>query len=111
MIFDFKDIEAVPNPHFKGGEGQVLIKTAVADGKVKMMQLTIPAGSTIGLHTHEGNSEEIYVLQGRGYFIAGGRREDICAGQAHYCPEGSSHTFINDGEEPVVFFAVVPQRS
>ena len=39
-----------------------------------------------------------------------GIREDICAGQVHYCEEGETHGFVNDGDVPVVFFAVVPDR-
>ena len=111
MVIDFNSIETTANPHFKGGEGEVLIQTAVADGKVKLMRITIPVGASIGLHPHYGNSEEILVLQGKGHFMTDGIREDICAGQAHYCEEGETHSFVNDGDEPVVFFAVVPDRS
>ena len=111
MVIDFNEIETVANPHFKGGEGEVMIQTAVADGKVKLMRITIPVGSTIGLHPHQGNSEEILVLQGKGHFVTDGKREDICAGQAHYCEEGETHGFVNVGDVPVVFFAVVPDRA
>lgn len=111
MVIDFNKIDAVANPNFKGGEGEVHIKTAVADGKVKVMQITIPVGSTIGLHPHQGNSEEILVMQGKGHFLTDGIREDICAGQVHYCEEGETHGFVNDGDIPVVFFAVVPDRA
>lgn len=111
MTIDFSGIEAVPNVHFKGGEGQVLIKTGVNDGKVKVMQLTIPAGSGIGMHRHSGNSEEVLVLQGTGHFLvddgSGLRREDVAAGSVHYCPDGVAHSFTNDGEGPALFFAVV----
>lgn len=110
MVIDFNKIDAVANPNFKGGDGEVFIKTAVADGKVKVMQITIPVGASIGLHPHYGNSEEIYILQGKGHFMTDGIREDICAGQVHYCEEGETHGFVNDGDVPVVFFAVVPDR-
>ena len=30
------------------------------------------------------------------------------AGQCHYCPQGHTHSLINDSEEDLVFFAVVP---
>ena len=111
MVIDFNDIETIANPNFKGGEGEVLVQTAVADGKVKLMRITIPVGATIGLHPHYGNSEEILVMQGKGHFMTDGKREDICAGQAHYCEEGETHVLVNDGVEPVVFFAVVPDRA
>ena len=31
------------------------------------------------------------------------------AGQCHYCPQGHSHSLINDSTEELVFFAVVPK--
>ena len=36
--------------------------------------------------------------------------ERLAAGDCHYCPKGGFHTLINDGDEDLVFFAVVPQQ-
>lgn len=109
MVIDFSKNEAAANKNFKGGDGEVLIK-GFNDSKVKIMQLTIPQGSTIGQRTHTTNSEELLVLQGYGHFIIDGKREDVKAGMSHYCPVGSTHSFLNDGNEPVIFFAVVPEQ-
>ena len=42
-----------------------------------------------------------------GIRIEGGE-EILRPGDVHYCPEGSAHSFRNDREEPLEFFAVVP---
>ena len=35
-------------------------------------------------------------------------RERVEAGVCHYCPKGHTHSMINDSDEDLVFFAVVP---
>jgi len=109
MVIDFKKIEAKEEKAFKGGEKQVYIKTAVSDGKVKIMEITIPKGATIGLHTHTSNSEEIFLIKGKGHFLTDGKKEEVKAGLAYYCPQGSTHTFVNEEDGDTVFFAVVPE--
>ena len=65
-------------------------------------------GSSIGLHTHEGNSEMIYILSGTGKVLCDGEYEPLAAGDCHYCPMGHSHAMFNDGDEDLVYFAIVP---
>jgi len=109
MTIDFGKVDQSTEKNFKGGEKEVYLRS-FSDGKVKIMQITIPKGATIGLHRHIGNSEEIFVVKGKGHFLTEGIREDVSAGAAYYCPEGSEHTFINDEDGDTVFFAVVPQH-
>ena len=40
---------------------------------------------------------------------ADGETIRISAGQAHYCPKGHSHSLRNDGDEDLVFFAIIPE--
>lgn len=62
MIIDFRNIERKEVDGFKGGNGPFLTKLA-DDGKVKIMHNILPAGSSIGLHTHTGNCEVMYILK------------------------------------------------
>ena len=55
MILDFDKSAAQVVPHFKGGAGEAQVRTAVQDGMGRILTLTLPVGSSIGLHTHEGN--------------------------------------------------------
>ena len=109
MILDFNKPEAQVVPHFKGGAGEAQVRTAVQDGMGRILSLTLPAGSSIGLHTHEGNCEIIHVLSGSGVCHDDGQDVALRAGMTHYCPEGHSHGIDNDGAEPLVLLAVLPE--
>ena len=109
MIIEADHGEKKVFEHFKDGEGS-LDAVMFFDGVNRILRGTLKPGSSIGYHKHEGNSEIIYVLSGKGKFLMDDGVEYIEAGQCHYCPEGHSHSFINEGPEDVEFFAVVPQR-
>lgn len=109
MILDFKQMEETIIPNFKGGEKEIAAKMYV-DEKNRIMVSRLIPGATVGLHTHEGSSEVIYILKGSGKVLYDGESYPIEAGQAHYCPEGHEHSLINDTEDDLVFFAVVPQQ-
>lgn len=66
--------------------------------------------ASIGLHTHKTSSEIIYILNGSVLALFDGAEERVDAGVAHYCPKGHSHSLINDAEEDLIFFAVVPEQ-
>ena len=83
---------------------------AYADEKNRIMVNRLIPGASVGLHTHQGSSETIYILEGGGKVIYDGEELRISAGQVHYCPEGHEHSMINDTESDLVFFAVVPQQ-
>ena len=109
MMLDFQAAEAAVVPHFKGGEGQAVVRKAVEDEMGRVLTLELPAGSSIGLHTHEGNCEIIHVLSGSGVCHDDGQDVALRAGMTHYCPEGHSHGIDNDGAEPLVLLAVLPE--
>ena len=74
------------------------------------MRGLLAPGSSIGLHTHEGNSEMIYILSGTGKVLYDGEYEPLAPGDCHYCPMGHAHSLINDSNGDLVFFAVVPEH-
>lgn len=110
MILSFAQMEETPMPQFKGG-----VKTTYArmytDAHNRIMRSRLEPGASIGLHTHEGNSEAVYILSGSGKALYDGGEERLHPGDCHYCPEGHAHSIVNDGTEDLVFFAVVPQHS
>ena len=55
-------------------------------------------------------SENIPFLSGKGTVLYDGEKLAVEAGQCHYCPKGHSHSLINDSDEDLVFFAVVPNQ-
>lgn len=109
MIIDFKNIEKATMKNFYGGEG-VTAAHMFVDEKNRIMLGTLEPGDSIGIHKHENGSEVIYILQGAGKAVYDDVEEALTAGSCHYCPKGHSHSLINNGKEPLVFFAVVPQQ-
>ena len=108
MVIDFEKIAEAHLEGFKGGQGKLDTRNYV-DDKVKIMYSTLRPGASTGLHTHEGNCEIIYILSGNGKVKYDDTEEKLSAGSCHYCPKGHSHSLINDGDEDLVFFAVVPE--
>ncbi len=109
MKINFDEITAEKKEHFNNGEKYYEVKT-VNDGLNKIMYGKLIPGASIGLHTHTDSSEIIYILSGSGKNICDGKEERLTVGDCHYCPKNSSHTFINDGNEDLIFFAVVPKQ-
>ena len=112
MILDFNQMEETIIKNFKGGEKQIAAKMYV-DEKNRIMKSRLIPGATVGLHTHEGSSEIIYILSGKGKILYDDGCEPLEAGSCHYCPKGHAHSLINDspeGGEDLRFFAVVPEQ-
>ena len=107
MTLDLDSMEWKENISFKGGEGIFLNKMTVIDNGKIMMGRLLP-GSSIGYHTHEGNSETIYIISGSGKELSDGDMIPAIPGEIHYCGDGHSHSLINDSEDSeLVFFAVI----
>ena len=109
MIIDFKNTAPANAEHFKGGDGTAIIRK-FEDKSNKIMLFTLPSGASVGVHSHEGNSEIIYLLEGSGSAFDGKEWTPVKAGACLYCAEGQTHGLINDGDCDLVFFAVVPEH-
>lgn len=109
MKIDFRQIAETIVPNFKGGEGRYIMKH-YTDDKVKIMYGRLEPGCSIGLHTHEGNSEIMYILSGVATYIYEGEEEVVLPGEVHYNPMGKQHTLMNKGTDDLTFFAVVPEH-
>ena len=110
MKLDFAAIPETVVPHFKDGEGEAHVRQFTDEPMGKVVQLTLPAGSSIGLHRHTGNCEIIYVVSGEGICTDDGEEYSISAGSRTYCPEGHTHGIRNTGTDPLVLFGVLPNQ-
>ena len=108
-MIDFKHMPDTVLPKFKGGEGQMVAKM-FSDEQNRILYATLAPGHSIGLHTHDTSSEIIFILSGNGKTVCDGVEETVTAGDCLYCKKGSSHTLINNGTEPLVFYAVVAEQ-
>lgn len=109
MIIDPNKLEEVTLENFKGGKGNLITRN-FADDKCKIMFSHLCPGASSGEHTHVGNSEIVYVIDGTATFYYDGKKEICEKGEAHYCPEGHSHYMVNDTDKDLYYFAIVPEH-
>lgn len=109
MKINFKEIEETVVDNFNNGDGKFINRT-FNDGLNKILIGKLKKNCSIGLHEHIVNSEIIYVISGEGKMIANNEEEILKAGDVHYCKMGSRHTFRNEKEEDLIFFAVIPNH-
>ena len=106
---DFSDIELSVIPNFKGGEKELRAKMFF-DGTNRIMKGCLVPGASIGMHTHEGSCEVIFITSGCGHVIFDGEKSPVREGICHYCPEGHTHSLVNDSDADLEFLAVVPRQ-
>ena len=117
MIIDFEKIPVSRLANFNGGERE-FVANIFNDERNKILRGVLEPGASIGYHCHATSSEIIFAILGKGSVLVNREetgmenavREALCAGSCHYCPKGFYHSLINDGEEDLVFFAVVCQQ-
>ena len=109
MIIRFKDMEEVELRAFKGGMYALNAKM-YTDARNKILRGRLIKGASVGMHRHEDSAEIIFIAQGQAKSICDGQEELLFVGDCHYCPKSGFHTLINDGDEDLIFFAVVPQQ-
>lgn len=109
MEIDFDKIPSENISRMKGGEKEVSVKM-FSDGTNRIMKAVLGPGSSIGIHTHEDSCETILVTEGRGSIIQDGVKSKVEKGMCLYCPKGHTHSLINDSEENLSIFAVIPAQ-
>lgn len=109
MTFDFTNRPTQEFPHFKGGEGTMLAQMEF-DGLNRILHAILPVGASIGEHTHETNSEILFVIRGEGTIIDNGVSSPIHAGMCTYCKKGNRHSLVNTSNDELEFYAVVPEQ-
>ena len=71
-------------------------------------QMTLPPGSAIGFHVHHDDEEIYIIVSGRGQYTKNnGQAEPVAAGDLTLTRKGEGHGLANDGDEPLVFLAVI----
>ena len=109
MLIDHSKLPEIVASNLRGGEKET-IYSMFSDDLVRIMRGKLVPGATIGLHTHETNSETMYILEGNGKVLYDGAYLEVSAGSCHYCPRGHSHSLINDSEEDLYFLGIVAEH-
>ena len=110
MRIDFSAQPETVVPGFKGGQGQALIRKFQDPAMGGIVHLTLTPGSSIGLHTHQGNCEVVFVISGTATFHYDDSVEEVRAGQVHYCPMNHAHYMENLTDHDLVYLAIVPEH-
>ena len=108
MLIDFNEISENVIPNMNDGEGEVIAKMDVNECG-RFVQCIIPPKSSIGPHKQLSNDDINYIISGEGIAICDGVEESLKSGVCHICPKESTHSIINDGDEDLVFFTIVPK--
>lgn len=112
MIIHKEERETQKAEHASGGAGfilkEALIKGEQLGNSCKMFsQVIIKPGCELGYHEHHGETETYYLLQGKGLYNENGIQREIQAGDVTFCPDGEGHGLINNGEENIIFIALI----
>ena len=92
----------------KGAMMRTLLGEADSMPTFHMREFTIAAGGHTPLHRHP-YEHEVYILEGRGVIVAGGRRHKLEPAMALYVPPGALHQFRNTSRrEPLRFLCLIP---
>lgn len=72
------------------------LRDGTAKGEMGSFELTVPAGSNVPpAHSHAGNDEFIYVLEGVLHYRVGSEERDLSPGDWMFTPRGTVHAFSN----------------
>ncbi|MDD7939452.1 cupin domain-containing protein [Actinomycetospora lutea] len=85
---------------FGGATFTVKASGSDTEGRVGVMEQTGPAGLTVPPHTHEGEDEMFYVLEGELRGFCGDERFTASAGDFIFLPRDVEHGFEVVGDGP-----------
>lgn len=106
MIIKYEDKENQVVEGMRGGEGQAFIKRFDDESKMIAM-ITLPPNSSIGLHQHLNDEEIVYIIEGHGVCISGGKETAIAKGFVNYVKRGESHSIKNNTDKDLVLLAII----
>lgn len=68
------------------------------DGAISVWEAAVPPGAGAPPHSHAGEAEAFYVLEGAATLEVAGETRVLDAGSFVYSPRGVAHAFRNDGD-------------
>lgn len=95
-----------------GGEGPSVMEYWLAGEELSpnanmMATVTLEPGSSVGIHTHEGEAEIYRIQSGTGVYDDNGAKKDVGPGFVTVCRHGEQHGLKNTGNVPLVFDAII----
>lgn len=96
----------------RGGAGSVTVqhffKPEELNARSRLCaRLTLPPGSAIGMHQHNGEDEVYVILKGTGLIDDGKTKTPVSAGDAILTGNSESHALANTGTDNLELIAVI----
>lgn len=112
MIKKSNDFTVSQIPNLKGGDGVVKIENFFDEcdfgGIGRLFGTTIiEPGGSIGEHTHIGEQEAYFILDGVASYNDNGTETKLYPGQLALCRDGESHAIRNDGDSNLRYIALI----
>ena len=95
-----------------GGPG-VITFTKIVDapalaGNGRLFNICVlKPGNAVGYHTHKGELEIYYILEGEGLYNDNGRETTVRAGDVTVCNDGEGHGLLNTGSADLKMVALI----
>lgn len=109
MKIDFNSIQVEDFKGMYGGQGTIRASMH-SDKRNKFLRGSLDVGASMGSHVHNDSCEVVFIQSGSVRFACDGAVEHLAAGMCHYCPKGSRHTMVNEGDVPAEFLAIVIEQ-
>lgn len=90
-------------PPLKIGQLEIryLMDGTLSGAGLGVFELTVPPGARVPpAHSHRGNEEIVYVLEGTLRYSVDDETRDLKPGERMYTPRGSVHAFSNPHDRP-----------
>jgi mannose-6-phosphate isomerase-like protein (cupin superfamily) len=93
------------------GKGETIIKHIINSDELNHSRLfstiTLKKGCSIGTHTHLNETEYYYILSGEGVVSEKSGDTTVKVGDVVVTGDKQSHSIINNGNEDLVFIALI----
>jgi len=92
-------------------EGADYLGQGEMDGVLGAGRTILPAGSSIGEHSHPSTEELYLILDGHGRAVLDGEAFPVGPGDLYVCKAGHSHGLANTGAGPLTLFALMTRMA
>ena len=112
MVRKASDAEVIIVANARGGSGKVevthLAMQAELYDKSRLFAKTVlKPGCSIGYHVHENDMEAYHIISGVGTYDDNGKTVELHPGDTSITLAGQGHGIVNNGDEDVVFIALI----
>jgi len=112
MIKKAADMPSENREQMRGGDGTVTLTHAFSPNEWGsstrlFSKVTLPPGTSIGYHLHEGEEEFFFFLAGEAEYNDNGTLVSVKAGDATLAPDGHGHAVRNTGDGPLELIAAI----